>query len=52
MAELLSNKTMQNVHVVSSPKCHALSNGPLVFAVSEILCTGKWSKLFTETDLA
>jgi hypothetical protein len=31
---------------------HALSNGALVFAVSLILCPGKWSKLFPETDLA
>jgi hypothetical protein len=43
---------MQNVHVVSIPEFHALSNGALVFGVSHILCTGKWRKLFTETGLA
>jgi hypothetical protein len=42
---------MQNVHVVSRPKCHVLSNGVLLFGVSHILCTGKWIKLFTETLL-
>ncbi len=26
-----------------------LSNGALVFAVSLILCTGKWIKLFADT---
>jgi hypothetical protein len=30
---------------------HALSNGALVSAVSLILCTGKWRKLFAETVL-
>jgi hypothetical protein len=34
------------------PVFHALSNGALVFAVSIILCKGKWVKLFTETLLA
>ncbi len=44
---------MQNVHVVSRPEFHVLSNGALVFPVSLILCTGKWIlKLFTETVLA
>ncbi len=43
---------MQNDRVVSRPVFHALSNGALVFAVSRILCTGKWRKLFTETLLA
>jgi hypothetical protein len=32
---------MQNVHVVSKPKFHALSNGALVLVVNLILCTGK-----------
>jgi hypothetical protein len=41
---------MQNVNVVSRP-FHVLSNGALVFAVSLILCTGKWIKLFTEKEL-
>jgi hypothetical protein len=40
---------MQNFHAVSIPEFPALSNGALVFAVSLILCTGKWTKLFTET---
>ncbi len=43
---------MQNVHAVSTPGFHALSNGALVFAVSQILCTGKWRKLITEAVLA
>jgi hypothetical protein len=43
---------MQNVHVVSTPKFDVHSNGALVFAVSLILCTGKWIKHFTETVLA
>jgi hypothetical protein len=43
---------MQNVHVVSRPGFHALSNGALLTAVSHILCTGKWMKLFRETWLA
>jgi hypothetical protein len=43
---------MQNVHAVSRPKCHALSNGAIVSTVSKILCTGKRIKLFTETVLA
>jgi hypothetical protein len=41
-------KKMQNAHVVSRPKCHALSNGALIFAASSVLCTGKWMQLFTE----
>jgi hypothetical protein len=43
---------MQNVHVVSKPEFHALSNGALVTAVSLILCTGKWIQHFTEAVLA
>jgi hypothetical protein len=43
---------MQNVHVVSKPEFHVLSNDALVTAVSLILCTGKWIRLFTETLLA
>jgi hypothetical protein len=43
---------MQNVHVVSRPEFHVLSNGALAFAVRLILCTGKWIKHFTETVLA
>jgi hypothetical protein len=43
---------MQNVHVVSRPEFHALSNGALVTAVSLILCTGKWIDHFTDTVLA
>jgi hypothetical protein len=43
---------MQNVHVVSRPKFHVLSNGDLGFAVRPILCAGKWTKLFTETAFA
>jgi hypothetical protein len=43
---------MQNVHVVSRPKFPVLSNGALPFAVSLILCTGKWRKHFTQTVLA
>jgi hypothetical protein len=43
---------MQNVHVVSRPRFHALSNGALYLVVSIILCiTGKWVKLVTETVL-
>jgi hypothetical protein len=42
---------MQNVSIVSRPKFHALSNGDIVCAVSLILCTGKWIKLFTEAAL-
>jgi hypothetical protein len=34
------------------PKCHVLSNGAIVFAVSLILCTRKLIKLFTETLLS
>jgi hypothetical protein len=34
------------------PKCYVLSNGALVFDVSLILCTGKWTQLLTETVLA
>ncbi len=30
---------------------NVLSNGALVFAVSLILCLGKWIKLFTETGI-
>jgi hypothetical protein len=41
---------VKNVHVVSRP-FHAHSNGLIGFSVSQILCTGKWLKLFTETDL-
>jgi hypothetical protein len=40
---------MQNVHVVSRPKFHVLSNGALVFGVSLILCDGKWRKHFRKT---
>jgi hypothetical protein len=43
---------MQNVHVVSRPEFHALSNGALVFALISILCTGKGIKLFREALLA
>jgi hypothetical protein len=43
---------MQNVLIVSRPVFHVLSNGALGFGVSPILCTGKWRKHFTETDLA
>jgi hypothetical protein len=43
---------MQNVHVVSRPGFLVLSNGAFVFAVSLILCTGKWRKHFTGTVLA
>jgi hypothetical protein len=43
---------MQNPHVVSKPKFNALSNGALVTAVSLILCTEKWIKLFTENLFA
>jgi hypothetical protein len=43
---------MQNIHVVSRPEFHVLSNGALASAVSLILCTGKWTKHFTEADLA
>ncbi len=43
---------MLNFHVVSRPEFHVLSNGALVTAVSLILCTGKWTKLFTVTVLA
>jgi hypothetical protein len=43
---------MQNAQVASIQKFHVLSNGALVFAVSLILCTGKWRKLFTEALLA
>jgi hypothetical protein len=43
---------MQNVHVVSSPLFDVLCDGALVFALSLILCTGKWIKLFAETVLA
>ncbi len=42
---------MQNFHVVSRPKFHALSNGELAFALSLILCAWKWIKLFTEIVL-
>jgi hypothetical protein len=45
-------KTKCNVNVVSSPKFHVLSNGALVFALSLILCTGKWIQLFTDIVLA
>jgi hypothetical protein len=41
----------QNVHVVCRPKFHDISNGGSVFAVSLILCTGKWIQLFAETVL-
>ncbi len=43
---------MQNVHVVSRPEFHVLFNGALGFAVSLILCIGKWMKQFAETMLA
>ncbi len=43
---------MPNVLVVPSLKFHVLSNGVLAFAVSLILCTGIWKKLFTEALLA
>jgi hypothetical protein len=43
---------MHNVNVVYRPEFHALSNGALVFGVRLILCTGKWTKLLTETVLA
>jgi hypothetical protein len=44
---------MQIVQYVSRPGFHALSNGALAFAASQILCgTGKWSKLFTGSVLA
>jgi hypothetical protein len=43
---------MSIFHVVSRPKFHVLSNGAFVFGVSLILCTGKWSKLLTETVFA
>jgi hypothetical protein len=38
--------------MLSRGKMHALSNGALVSGVSLILCTGKWKKIFTETELA
>ncbi len=34
------------------PQFHVLSNGALVFAVSLILCTKKWVKLFAKTVIA
>jgi hypothetical protein len=40
---------MQNVHAISRPVSHVLSNGALAFAVSQILCTVKWRKPFTKT---
>jgi hypothetical protein len=42
---------MQNTKVASRTKFlpNLLFNGALVFAVSLILWTGKWIKLFTET---
>jgi hypothetical protein len=43
---------MQNVTVIFGPKFHVFSNGGLIFAVSLILCTGKWIGLFTEAVLA
>ncbi len=43
---------MLNVHAVSRPTFHVLSNGGLGFGVSPILRTRKWIKLFTETLLA
>jgi hypothetical protein len=45
-------KEMQNVHVDPRPDFHVISNGALAFAVSQILCTGKWIKLFTGSVLA
>jgi hypothetical protein len=47
-----NKKLMQNVHVVSRLKFHALSDGATVSPASQILCTGKWIELFTETVLA
>jgi hypothetical protein len=43
---------MQNVNVVFKPGFPAFSNGALVFAVSLILCTGKWIKPFIEIVFA
>ncbi len=43
---------MQNVQVVSRPKCHVLSSGGPGFTARQILCTGKWIELFTRTGLA
>jgi hypothetical protein len=48
----LEIKLNANVRVVSRPKFHVLSNGALVFAVSQILCTGKLIKIFPETVFA
>jgi hypothetical protein len=46
--KLHANKNwMQNIYALSRPKSHALSNGALVFLVSQTLCTGKWIELFT-----
>ncbi len=42
---------MQNINVVPKPK-NILSNDAIVLAVSLILWTGKWIKLFTETVFA
>jgi hypothetical protein len=38
---------MQNSNDISIPKAHALSNGGLVFAVSLILCAGKYIRTGT-----
>jgi hypothetical protein len=40
----IANKYKANAkcHVVSKPEFNVLSNGALAFAVSLILCTGKW----------
>jgi hypothetical protein len=36
---------VQTVYGVSRPEFNVLSNGALVFAVSLILCAGKWKKI-------
>jgi hypothetical protein len=51
-AEIVNKKQNVNANAISRPKCHVLSNGALVFAVSIIFCTGKLIKLFAETALA
>jgi hypothetical protein len=55
------SKSRNRIQIESTYKCkttmlfldhHVLSNGDIVLAVSPILCTGNWTKLFTKTVLA
>jgi hypothetical protein len=48
--QIKSKDKCKSFHGVSAPKFRALSTGALLFAISLILCTGKWIELFRENE--